>query len=255
MNRRLEGQVAIVTGAGQGIGQGIALALAKDGAAVAIVGRTESKIVDTCELIHQGGGRAIPVVCDVTDVAQIDLCVTTVVQSLGGLDILINNAQVSPHGPIAETTDATMYEALESGPIAAFRFMRTGFPHLLKRPGVVINMGSGAQMINEGMNYRFGPYLIAKYAMLALTRQAAVEWGVNGIRTFLVTPSAWTPMSREGYERHPEVFDRLIKTTPLGRMGDAETDLGGPICWLCTKEAGYMTGTTIQLDGGQMFMH
>ena len=75
MNRRLEGQVAIVTGAGQGIGQGIAMALAKDGAAVAIVGRTESKIVDTCELIHQGGGRAIPVVCDVTDVAQIDaLC-------------------------------------------------------------------------------------------------------------------------------------------------------------------------------------
>jgi meso-butanediol dehydrogenase/(S,S)-butanediol dehydrogenase/diacetyl reductase len=166
MSRRLEGQVATVTGAGQGIGQGVALALAKDGAAVAIVGRTESTIVDTCELIQQAGGRAIPIVCDVTDVAQIDACVATVVESLGGLDILIDNAQVSPHGPIAETTDATMLEAFESGPIAAFRFMRTGYPYLWKRPGVVINMGSEAQMINEGMNYRIGPYLIAKYAML-----------------------------------------------------------------------------------------
>src|SRR5207253_993550 len=119
---------------------GVAFALAKDGASVAVVGRTEAKLIDTCDQIKEAGGLALPVVCDVTDPAQVTACVDEVVDHFGRLDILVNNAQVYKKGTLLESNDDEVYEAFDSGPMAAYRFMRKAYPQLKERKGVIVNM-------------------------------------------------------------------------------------------------------------------
>jgi NAD(P)-dependent dehydrogenase (short-subunit alcohol dehydrogenase family) len=251
---RHHGKVALVTGSGQGVGRGVARALAKDGARVALIGRTEAKLEETANLIAEIGGHASTVVCDITDPDQVIGTVDRVVGDLGRLDILINNAQDFPRAPLIDTTDEVLSRIFDSGPFAALRFMRAAYPHLKATgAGVIVNMGSGAQLMHEPKN--FGAYVSAKWAMLGFTRTAGVEWGPEGIRALLVMPAAWTPMSEEGRRRDPEMMERLVATIPMGRMGDAELDIGRPVSWLCSEEAGYLTATTVMLDGGQMFIH
>ena len=137
----LDGKRAVVTGGGQGIGRGIALALAAEGAAVALVGRTEAKLLAVVAEIAKPGGRALPIVADVTRTADIRRCVERTVSELGGIDILVNNAQITALGSILEVTDEAFGACWESGPLAAFRLMKACHPHL--RPGaVIINLGS-----------------------------------------------------------------------------------------------------------------
>jgi NAD(P)-dependent dehydrogenase (short-subunit alcohol dehydrogenase family) len=251
---RHEGKVALVTGAGQGVGRGVAIALARDGARLALVGRTGAKLEETAKLIEEQGGQALPITCDVTIHDEITETVERAVKELGRLDILVNNAQDFPRAPLIDTTDEVLSRIFDSGPFAAVRFMRAAYPHLKAYgAGVVINMGSGAQLMHEPKS--FGAYVAAKWAMLGFTRTAGAEWGPDGIRAVLVMPAAWTPMSEEGRRRNPEMMERLVASIPLGRMGDPEKDIGRPVSWLCTEEAGYLTATTIMLDGGQMFIH
>ena len=122
--RTLEGKVAIVTGAGQGVGEGIAVALADAGAAVVASGRTESKVERTATTIAERGGTAVAMRCDVTDADDIRACVDRTVAELGTVDILVNNAQVPPLGPIAEIPEALFVEGWQTGPLATFRFPR-----------------------------------------------------------------------------------------------------------------------------------
>jgi NAD(P)-dependent dehydrogenase (short-subunit alcohol dehydrogenase family) len=167
---------------------------------------------------------------------------------------LVNNAQDFPRAPLIDTTDEVLSRIFDSGPFAAVRFMRAAYPHLKAHgAGVIVNMGSGAQLMHEPKS--FGAYVAAKWAMVGFTRTAGAEWGPDGIRALLIMPAAWTPMSEEGRRRNPEMMERLVASIPMGRMGDPEKDIGRPISWLCTDEAGYLTATTIMLDGGQMFIH
>jgi 2-hydroxycyclohexanecarboxyl-CoA dehydrogenase len=251
---RHEGKIALITGAGQGIGRGIALALAKDGATVVAVGRTKSKLEDTCAQIAEAGGRAIPVVCDIAEAAQPPQCIEEVRHQFGRLDILVNNAQVNPAGKLLDISEEDWYDAFESGPFGAFRLMRLAHPLLKESKGVIINIGSGAQFIHDAHRYTFAAYVAAKFVMNSLTRTAAVEWGHEGIRALLVCPAAWTEMSEAAAQRRPEAFADIEKTFPVGRMGYPEADIGRPVSWLCSEEAGYITGSTIMLDGGQMFL-
>src|SRR5580692_3302070 len=132
----LQGKRAIVTGGGQGVGRGIALALAAEGAAVALVGRTESKLLAVEAEISKPGGTALPLVADVTRAADIRRCVERTVAELGGIDICVNNAQIPALGSLLDVTDEAFSACWESGPLAAFRLMKACYPHL--RPGGVI---------------------------------------------------------------------------------------------------------------------
>lgn len=251
---RHDGRVALVTGAGQGIGRGIALALAKDGATVAVVGRTLEKLEGTCNLIDKEGGSSVPIVCDIVDAAQTRACVAELAETYGRLDILVNNAQVKPDGKLLDIAAETLYEAIETGPMGAFRLMREAHPHLKESRGTIINVGSGAQYLHDAARYSFGPYVAAKYMMLSLTRTAAVEWGSDGIRALLILPAAWTEMSLAAAKRRGDDINAMSRNIPVGRMGDPEKDIGRPVSWLCSEEAGYLTGTVITLDGGQIFL-
>lgn len=124
---RLQGKVALVTGGGQGVGQGIAYALAAEGAHIAVVGRTVGKLEDTCTEIRRRGGDALPLVCDVMVKEEIERCVAQVVAHFGAINVLVNNAQVVPLGRLLEVTDEAFMQGIDSGPLATMRMMRACF--------------------------------------------------------------------------------------------------------------------------------
>src|SRR4051794_6219612 len=249
--RTLEGKVAIVTGAGQGVGEGAAVALADAGATVVAAGRTETKVEHPAATIAERGGTALALRCDVSDGDDVLACVERTVSDFGTVDILVNNAQVPPLGPIGEIPEALFEEGWKTGPLATFRFMRACYPHL-KGGGVIVNMGSGSA-IRPDLT-AFGAYGACKEAIRTMSRAAACEWGRDGIRVNVVLPLAMSP-SMEGFlEEHPEARDGVLGAIPLGFIGDAEQHIGPAVVWLCSDAASYVTGTSICVDGGQDYV-
>ncbi len=247
----LDKKVAIVTGAGQGVGQGIALALAAEGASVAVAGRTESKLVDTCTLIEARGGTALPVACEVTDAAQIEACVAKVIENFGTVDILVNNAQVVPLGKLLDLSEDAVQAGWDSGPLATLRFMKACHPYL-KGGGSIVNLGSSAAKRWDATGY--GAYAAVKEAIRSLTRAAACEWGADGIRANAILPLAMSPGMKLWIEHVPDEANAFLATVPLGRVGDCEQDIGRAVVFLAGPDSGYVTGHTLTLDGGQCFM-
>jgi NAD(P)-dependent dehydrogenase (short-subunit alcohol dehydrogenase family) len=247
----LAGRVALVTGAGQGIGRGIALALASEGAAVAVVGRTHAPLEDTAAEIRSRGGRAEAIRCDVTDLDRIECTVAEVVATFGGLNILINNAQTPAHGRLLDLDEAAYAEAGDSGALATLRLMRVCHSHL-RGGGAIVNLASaaGVQWDPSG----FGGYAAVKESIRVFTRTAACEWGADGIRVNAILPLADTPMLREWSELAPDDYARYLETIPLGRLGDPERDIGPAVVFLCSPAARYVTGHSLTVDGGQALM-
>ncbi|MFD4462613.1 SDR family NAD(P)-dependent oxidoreductase [Nocardia sp. NPDC058480] len=246
----LDGRTALITGAGQGVGQGIAFALANEGAAIAVVGRTEAKLLDTARQIRARGGRAEVFTCDIGDGAQLAYLVDQVVETLGGVDILVNNANQSTLGPLLAITPERMEQALATGPVATLRLMQACHPHMKARGGgAVINMVTSAAVRWDTSGY--GLYAAVKEAMRSLTRTAASEWGPDGIRVNAVAPHALSPGLKWWTEHNPEEAAEFVASIPLGRIGDCEGDIGRAVAFLVGPDARYLTGATIPLDGGQ----
>jgi len=248
----LDGKVALVTGAGQGVGQGIALALASEGASIAVAGRTESKLRDSVSLIAERGGKAVAILCDVCRLDDVERCVQTTVRELGGLDILVNNAQIVPLGLLLGVTDAEFEDGWRSGPQATHRFMRAAHPHLARRGGVIINLGTSAALRHDPIGY--GCYGAVKEAIRTLTRAAAVEWGADGIRALNILPLARSPGMDDWQKNYPEEYAEYVRQIPVGRMGDCEQDIGRVVAFLCSDAGSYVNGTTLTVDGGRDFL-
>jgi NAD(P)-dependent dehydrogenase (short-subunit alcohol dehydrogenase family) len=247
---KLEGKVALITGAGQGIGQGIALALAKEGAVIAVAGRTESKLHTTCGLLADIGARGEAVVCDVSKKDDITDAVDRTVELFGGIDILVNNANDCKPGPLSSVLDEDFERSFATGPLATLRMMQASYPHMNSRGGgVIINMVTSAAVRWDASNY--GAYGSIKEGMRSLTRAAACEWGKDNIRVLNVAPHAKTPALQWWLEKNPEEAAAFVAGIPLGRVGDPETDIGRAVVFLVSEDAGYLTGATIPLDGGQ----
>lgn len=183
----LRGKAALITGAGQGIGQGIALALASEGVDLLLAGRTLQKVEETARLAASRGVRAIPAACDVKSSADLAGAVDSAVAEFGGIDILVNNAQEVPLGPIDQVTDEAFTAGFESGPLASFRLMKLVHPHMAKRGGgTIFNFASSAGIRWDMSNYAC--YGAIKQATRALTRGAAAEWGRDNIRVLTIAP-------------------------------------------------------------------
>jgi NAD(P)-dependent dehydrogenase (short-subunit alcohol dehydrogenase family) len=247
----LEGKVAIVTGAGQGVGRGIALALAAEGAAITVAGRTEDKLIDTCSEIARRGGLALPAVCEVAEREQIETCVTDTLAQLGKIDILVNNAQAVPLGPLLKVPDEAFELGWRTGPLAALRFMRACHPHL-KGGGAVVNLASGAGLRPDPIG--LGLYAAIKEAIRSITRAAACEWGKDGIRVNAIIPLANSPGMDAWTKIYADEAERFLATVPLGRVGDCENDIGRAVVQLVGPDFSYVTGTTLMLDGGQAYL-
>ncbi|MFE6974699.1 SDR family NAD(P)-dependent oxidoreductase [Streptomyces sp. NPDC057682] len=246
----LDGKVAVVSGAGQGVGQGIALALAADGADVAVLGRTPEKLDTTCALLRARGVRAEPFVLDVRDTARVTEVVDEAAARFGGIDILVNNAYTGAYGPLLQLGDAQFRRGFDSGPFAAFAFMKAAHPHLKANGGgVIVNLVTSAMVRWDLSTY--GAYASAKAALRTLTRAAACEWGADGIRVNAVAPHAASPAYAGWQEAHPEEAEEFCASIPLGYVGDCEQDIGRAVAMICGPDARYLTGATIPLDGGQ----
>lgn len=247
----LKDKIAVVTGAGQGVGQGIALALADAGAKVAVLGRTLATLEATCNEIHHRGGEAAPYVCDVTDPEHIEDAIQEIIDEFGGIDILVNNAQIVPLGSILEVDEETFILGLDSGPLACFRFMRACYP-FLRDDGCIINLASSAAMRNDSSGY--GAYAAAKEAIRALSRAAACEWGRDNIRVNCILPLANSPGMEYWMGLGGPDVEEFIDSIPLGRVGDCENDIGKVVCFLCSPEGSYITGHSLPIDGGQALL-
>jgi NAD(P)-dependent dehydrogenase (short-subunit alcohol dehydrogenase family) len=247
--RLLEGKIALVTGAGQGVGQGIALALCNHGARLALVGRREGPLEETRAEIERRGGTASVHLCDVKDGARLTELVAEVVAAAGGIDILVNNAQDAPLGRLFEVSDEDFLAGFESGPLASFRLMKLCHPVMQARGGgVMINLATSAATRWDSGGY--GPYAAVKQASRALTRAAANEFGPDNIRVLTMAPVALSPGMVSWSEENPEAAAAYVATVPLGRIGHCETDIGEGVAMLCSPMAQFLTGATIPLDGG-----
>jgi len=248
---KLDGKVALVTGAGQGVGRGIALAMAREGAAVAVAGRTASKLDATCAEIRDRGGIAMPVECDVKDASALKRCVDAVLDGYGGVDILVNNAQEVALGPVMSVGDEVFNAGWESGPLAAFRLMKLCYPHL-KGGGSIINLASTSAMRWDFAYY--GTYACVKEAIRSLSRAVACEWAKDGIRVNAILPCADSPALMNWMDTAiAGGREEFLASIPMGRVGDCELDIGRFAVLLCTAEAGYVTGQSIAVDGGQAY--
>lgn len=246
---KLEGRVAIVTGAGRGIGRGAAIALAREGAAVAILEIDPETATAAAAEIEKLGARAVAIPCDVCTRGACEAAVARTVNVLGAIDVLVNNAtQTRPDVSLLDHKDEEMTMAWHVNVMATFWLMQACHPHLLGRGGgSIINFGSSAG--TSGM-IGFAAYAAAKEGVRALTRVAAREWGPDGIRVNVVCPFASSPGVEGWAKADPARFAAVLKGVPLRRVGDCESDVGRVVAFLASDDARYITAQTLMVDGG-----
>ena len=250
MSRLLEDRVVIVTGAGQGVGEGIAAAMAEAGAAVVIAARRAENGEPAAQAIRDRGHPALFCRCDVTERADVDAAVAVALDRWGRLDVMVHNA-VSPPGPprpIQEVDDETIAAQIATSTTAVFHCAQAAFPHLRARGGSLILLTSPSGIEGSG---HLPVYGAVKGAQRGLLKSLAREWGRHGVRVNAIAPVAWTPAMDVATEANPTLEARLIGRTPLGRIGDPTSDIGPVAVFLASELARHMTGQTLAVDGGR----
>jgi NAD(P)-dependent dehydrogenase (short-subunit alcohol dehydrogenase family) len=245
----LEGRVAIVTGAGAGLGLAIAQELAAEGCDIAVAERDAAAGERAAGELSATGVHARSYATDVSVAAEVDACFASAARELGRLDIVVNNAGVSHVGPtIAETTDAAWAESVAVMQTGVFYCLRAAARHLLPQ-------GSGS-VVNISSIRGFSPnpgrvaYCATKAAVLMMTRVAAGEWAGSGVRVNAIAPGIQrTPMWDADVERGAIDEPFYLRTVPMGRIGDPR-DVGRLAVYLCSDDAAYVTGGCFTIDGG-----
>ena len=247
--RRLEGRAAVITGAADGIGRGIARRFAAEGASIVVADFDGERGPQVAAELEALGARAMFVRCDVTSKAEVTAMIDGCVDRFGSVDILVNNAYRG-QGPerIERKSDAVFAGAMAMCLYATKWAMERALPHMKARKwGRVVNMAS-LNGVNAHMGT--GDYNVAKEAVRAYSRTAAREWAPYGICVNVICPAAVSAAYRRFAEMSPEVAAATAAANPMGRMGDPETDIGGVALFLASEDARYVTGNTLFVDGG-----
>ena len=245
---KLEGKVAIVTGSGQGIGRGIAIAFAKEGAKVVVADINAETANNVANEIQDLGKEALAIVCDVGDEQQVQNMVDQAVAKFGPIDILVNNAQgYVPMRSIENVEEKHWDKSLRTGLKAAWYCCKAVFPHMKDRGGKIINFASASAIVGmEGMV----TYNATKEAIRGFTRTAAREWGRHNINVNVICPSALTPQMEWRQQQFPEEHEKHMEAVALHRVGDPEKDIGRAAVFLASEDSDFITGHTFMVDGG-----
>ena len=256
----LEGKVAVVSGIGPGMGRDISLAFAREGADVALLGRTAEKLESVAAEVEALGQRALPVVCDIADESACDAAAASVVDALGRLDIVVNNAYHGGHAQSFMDADFDKWrEVMDVNLYGSLAMTRACVPHLeASGDGRVVMINTmSVQRIQE----RWGSYAASKGALATVTKTLALELGPKGIRVNAVHPGyIWGP-SVKWYFEHlaeergvtpQEVYDEVASQTSLGYIPDA-AEIAGVVVLLASDLARCVTGQAVGANAGQVF--
>ena len=245
--RELEGRVCIVTGAGSGIGRGVALNLAASGGCVAVLDRDVAGAEATAAAIKAAGGQGLAVACDVADEAAVAAAAEQTLAALGPCDVLVNNAGVLRPGPLETLTLAEWNLVLGVNLSGYFICSQAwGRQMLAREQGAIVHIASIAAV--QPTPYA-GAYSVAKAGVTLLSRQLAIEWGGRGIRSNCVNPGLiHTGMTQTIYEQ-PELAARRAQTVPTGRIGQPD-DIAEAVRFLASDRASYVNGEELTVDGG-----
>jgi NAD(P)-dependent dehydrogenase (short-subunit alcohol dehydrogenase family) len=249
--RRFEGRVAIVTGAGQGIGRAVAERFAADGGSVVVADLRHETAQAVVDGISASGGRALAVTADVTKTEDTERLAAATLDAFGSIDVLVNNAGILRSTRAAEVTAEEWHLVVDANLTGAFLCSRAAYPALkASGHGRIVNMASMAGRATSTLGGVH--YTTAKAGVLGLTRHLAREWARDGITVNALSPGIVdTPMVREstGEERMAQV----LASIPLGRLADP-AEVASLVCFLASDEAAYITGANVDIHGGELII-
>jgi 2-keto-3-deoxy-L-fuconate dehydrogenase len=244
----LNQKTAVITGAGSGIGKATAKVLARQGAIIYALDLNEGAVADTIREINESGGQSFPLVCNVTDQAQ----VKDVLAQTKAIDILVNCAGISHIGKADNTSEEDFDRIYQVNVKGTYNCLHEAIPLMKDKGGVILNMASIAN--NVGLPDRFA-YSMSKGAVLGMTLSVAKDYLANGIRCNCISPArVHTPfvdnfLAKTYPGQEAEMFEKLSKTQPIGRMARPE-EIANLILYLCSDEASFITGCDYPIDGG-----
>lgn len=252
----LSKKVAVVTGGGSGIGKSIAEVFAQQGASVHILERNEAVSADAVAAIRGADGEVMAHACDVSDGAQVDQTFANIRQQAARIDILVNNAGVAHIGTVETTTEEDLDRIYQVNIKGVYHCLRACIPTMKAQGGgTILNLASVASMV--GIAERFA-YSMSKGAVLTMTYSVAKDYLADNIRCNSIAPARVHTPFVDGFiqQNYPgkeqEMFEKLSQTQPIGRMGKPE-EIAYLALYLCSDEAGFITGTNYPIDGG--FIH
>jgi NAD(P)-dependent dehydrogenase (short-subunit alcohol dehydrogenase family) len=245
------GKVAFVTGGASGIGRAAALAFAREGASVVVADVSEQGNQETLRLVEGLGGRALAVLCDVTNAAEVKAALAKTVEAFGRLDFAFNNAGIEPRkaAPTADYDEEEWNRIIDINLRGVFLCMKHEIPLILKQGGgAIVNTSSGAGIIG----IKGSPaYTAAKHGVIGLTKAAALDYAAQNLRINAVCPGyIETPMMHRFTGGTAEGRAKVIGEEPIGRMGKPE-EIAAAVVWLCSDSAAFMVGHAMVIDGGQ----
>lgn len=248
---KLQDKVVIITGGAGGIGFGMAKAMAKEGAIVAIVDVNEETGKASEKLLQEISPRSMFLKADLMDRENLPNIIKTIVDNYGKLDVLVNNAHASKQLMIENITQADLDLSFGTGFYPTFYLMQAALPYLKETKGNIINFASGAGLAGHETQ---GAYAAAKEAIRGISRVAANEWGRFGINVNIISPVANSEGVQAWAKAQPEYYEAVLSKIPMGRFGEVEEDIGRVAVFLASEDSRYITGQTMMVDGGSIML-
>lgn len=245
----LDGKVALVTGAGSGLGRQFALALADAGASVVLAARRKEKLEETASAVRDAGGSALCVNLDVTQADSVHACFNEIIATLGVPDILVNNAGIAVDRYILDTSEEDWDGVLDTNLKGVFLVAQAAAKAMIDagKPGSIVNIAS---ILGKAVAKTLASYGAAKAGVISLTKTMALEWVRHGIRVNAIAPGYFmTEMNEQQLKSDAGAY--LKSRIPMQRIGDL-AELNGPLLLLASDAGSYMTGSIITVDGGQL---